>query len=49
MNALPDRVPAVVIGAGPAGVAAAAARPRAGVGTVVRDKAHPGGAGWAGA
>lgn len=48
MNALPDRVPAVVIGAGPAGLAAAAELQRAGVETVVLDKADRVGSSWAG-
>lgn len=48
MNALPDRVSAVVIGAGPAGLAAAAELQRVGVETIVLDKADRVGASWAG-
>jgi cation diffusion facilitator CzcD-associated flavoprotein CzcO len=48
VNALPDRVPAVAIGAGPAGLAAAAELQRAGVETVVLDKADRVGSSWAG-
>lgn len=45
---LPDRVPAVVIGAGPAGLAAAAELQRAGVEAIVLDKADRVGSSWAG-
>jgi putative flavoprotein involved in K+ transport len=45
---LPDRMPAVVIGAGPAGLAAAAELQRLGVETIVLDKADRVGASWAG-
>jgi putative flavoprotein involved in K+ transport len=48
VSALPDRVSAVVIGAGPAGLAAAAELQRAGVETVVLDKADRVGSSWAG-
>ncbi|WP_309710580.1 NAD(P)/FAD-dependent oxidoreductase [Pseudolysinimonas sp.] len=48
MSALPDRVSAVVIGAGPAGLAAAAELKRVGVETIVLDKADRVGASWAG-
>lgn len=47
MNALPERVAAVVIGAGPAGLAAAAELQRVGVETVVLDKADRVGSSWA--
>jgi putative flavoprotein involved in K+ transport len=45
---LPDRVPAVVIGAGPAGLAAAAELQRVGIETIVLDKADRVGSSWAG-
>jgi putative flavoprotein involved in K+ transport len=48
VSALPDRVPAVVIGAGPAGLAAAAELQRAGVEAIVLDKADRVGSSWAG-
>lgn len=48
MNGLPDRVPAVVLGAGPAGLAAAAELQRAGVEALVFDKADRVGSSWAG-
>lgn len=47
-DALPTAVPAVVIGAGPGGLAAAAELRRAGVDAVVLDKADRVGASWAG-
>ena len=47
-HALPSRAPAVVIGAGPAGLAAAAELKRAGVDAVVIDRADRVGASWAG-
>lgn len=47
MSALPERVAAVVIGAGPGGLAAAAELKRAGVEAVVIDKADRVGASWA--
>ena len=46
--ALPSHVPALVIGAGPGGLAAAAELKRAGVEAVVIDKADRVGASWAG-
>jgi putative flavoprotein involved in K+ transport len=48
MSDLPDRVSAVVIGAGPAGLAAAAELQRVGVETIVLDKADRVGSSWAG-
>lgn len=48
MTALPERVAAVVIGAGPAGLAAAAELQRVGVETLVLDKADRVGSSWAG-
>lgn len=48
MSALPDRVSAVVIGAGPAGLAAAAELQRVGISAIVLDKADRVGASWAG-
>lgn len=48
MTAVPDRVSAVVIGAGPAGLAAAAELQRVGVETIVLDKADRVGSSWAG-
>ncbi len=48
MSGLPDRVSAVVIGAGPAGLAAAAELQRVGIETIVLDKADRVGASWAG-
>ena len=47
-DALPSRAPAVVIGAGPAGLAAAAELTRAGIPAIVLDKADRVGASWAG-
>ncbi len=47
-DALPDRFPAVVLGAGPGGLAAAAELRRAGIETLVLDKADRVGASWAG-
>jgi putative flavoprotein involved in K+ transport len=47
-DALPARVPAVVIGAGPGGLAAAAELTRVGVEAIVLDKADRVGASWAG-
>ncbi|MFF1572597.1 flavin-containing monooxygenase [Leifsonia sp. NPDC058292] len=46
--ALPTRIPTVVIGAGPAGLAAAAEMKRAGVEAIVFDKADRVGSSWAG-
>jgi len=46
--ALPARAPALVIGAGPAGLAAAAELQRAGVEVIVLDKADRVGSSWAG-
>ena len=48
MSALPERVAAVVIGAGPAGLAAAAELQRVGIEAIVLDKADRVGASWAG-
>jgi putative flavoprotein involved in K+ transport len=48
VTALPDRVSAVVIGAGPAGLAAAAELQRVGIETIVLDKADRVGSSWAG-
>lgn len=48
MSALPDRISAVVIGAGPAGLAAAAELQRVGIAAIVLDKADRVGASWAG-
>jgi putative flavoprotein involved in K+ transport len=48
VSAPPEHVPAVVIGAGPAGLAAAAELQRAGIETVVLDKADRVGSSWAG-
>lgn len=47
-DALPSRIPAVVLGAGPGGLAAAAELTRVGVETVVLDKADRVGSSWAG-
>jgi putative flavoprotein involved in K+ transport len=47
-DALPSRIPAVVLGAGPGGLAAAAELKRAGVEAIVLDKAERVGASWAG-
>jgi len=47
-DALPTAVPAVVIGAGPGGLAAAAELKRAGVAAIVLDKADRVGSSWAG-
>ncbi|WP_395638285.1 flavin-containing monooxygenase [Pseudolysinimonas sp.] len=47
-DALPTAVPAVVLGAGPGGLAAAAELKRAGVDAIVLDKADRVGASWAG-
>ena len=47
-DALPDRFPAVVLGAGPGGLAAAAELRSAGIETLVLDKADRVGASWAG-
>lgn len=47
-DALPPSVPAVVIGAGPGGLAAAAELKRVGVESIVLDKADRVGASWAG-
>jgi cation diffusion facilitator CzcD-associated flavoprotein CzcO len=47
-EALPAKIPAVVIGAGPGGLAAAAELTRAGVETIVLDKADRVGSSWAG-
>jgi putative flavoprotein involved in K+ transport len=48
MSELPERVAAVVIGAGPAGLAAAAELQRVGVEVIVLDKADRVGSSWAG-
>jgi putative flavoprotein involved in K+ transport len=48
VSALPDRVSAVVIGAGPAGLAAAAELQRVGIETIVLEKADRVGSSWAG-
>ncbi|MGN7799633.1 flavin-containing monooxygenase [Leifsonia sp. 22587] len=47
-DALPSRIPALVIGAGPAGLSAAAELKRAGIEAVVIDKADRVGSSWAG-
>lgn len=47
-DALPSRIPAVVIGAGPGGLAAAAELKRVGVDAIVLDKADRVGSSWAG-